>query len=62
MNNTLYVLDTSIIINGEVTTMLQSGEISQGDDVVIPIAALDDFASQRRLPRSLDGRLAELRD
>src|SRR6476469_5187068 len=46
MNNTLYVLDTSIIINGEVTRMLESGEISKGDEVVIPIAALDELQSQ----------------
>ena len=46
MNNTLYVLDTSIIINGEVTRMLESGEISKGDEVVIPIAPLDELQSQ----------------
>ena len=46
MNNTLYVLDTSIIINGEVTRMLESGEISKGDEVVIPIAALHELQSQ----------------
>ncbi|HEX9318221.1 MAG TPA: PIN domain-containing protein, partial [Nitrososphaeraceae archaeon] len=46
INNTLYVLDTSIIIDGEVNKMLDTGEISSGDEVVIPMAALDELQSQ----------------
>ena len=54
MNNTLYVLDTSIIINGEVTRMLESGEISKGDEVVIPIVREMSCSPKRRLARSTE--------
>jgi ATPase len=40
------VLDTSIIIDGEVSKMLDSGQITSGDELVVPIAALDELQSQ----------------
>lgn len=41
-----YVPDTSVIIDGEVSRMLNDGEISNGDKIVIPIAVLDELQSQ----------------
>ena len=40
------MLDTSIIIDGEVSKMLDSGQITSGDELVVPIAALDELQSQ----------------
>ncbi|MEO9294071.1 MAG: PINc/VapC family ATPase [Nitrososphaera sp.] len=41
-----FVLDTSIIIDGEVTRMLEAGEIEEGSELVIPLAVLDELQSQ----------------
>ena len=41
-----FVLDTSIIIDGKATEMINSGEIASGSEVVIPKAALDELQAQ----------------
>lgn len=41
-----FVLDTSIIIDGKVTQMIGSGEIIQGDELIIPRAVLDELQAQ----------------
>lgn len=41
-----YVLDTSIIIDGEVTKMLEAGEMEEGSELIIPLAVLDELQSQ----------------
>ena len=41
-----FVLDTSIIIDGEITRMLEAGEIEDGSELVIPLAVLDELQSQ----------------
>src|ERR671931_2013650 len=42
-----FVVDTSIIIDGEITKMLESGEIINGDsEIIIPVAVLDELQSQ----------------
>jgi ATPase len=41
-----YVLDTSIIIDGEITRMLDAGKIQDGSEVIIPLAVLDELQSQ----------------
>lgn len=51
MNHTLYVLDTSIIIDGEVSKMLESGQIASGDELVVPVAALDELQSQASISK-----------
>ncbi len=43
--NTL-VLDTSIIIDGRVSTMITSGEIPEGSEIIVPVAALDELQAQ----------------
>jgi ATPase len=43
---TKFVLDTSIIIDGEITRMLEAGEIEEGSELVIPLAVLDELQSQ----------------
>ena len=40
------VLDTSIIIDGKVTSLIQSGEIPSGAEIIVPIAALDELQAQ----------------
>ena len=40
------MLDTSIIIDGEVAKRLQSGEIEQDSEIIIPLAVLDELQSQ----------------
>jgi ATPase len=44
--NKRFVLDTSIIIDGEITKMLEDGNIEQGSDIIIPLAVLDELQSQ----------------
>lgn len=44
--NKKFVLDTSIIIDGEITKMLEEGNIEHGSDIIIPIAVLDELQSQ----------------
>jgi ATPase len=41
-----FVLDTSIIIDGEITKMLETGKLEKGDDLIIPLAVLDELQSQ----------------
>jgi ATPase len=43
---TKYVLDTSIIIDGEVTKMLEAGKMEEGSEIIIPLAVLDELQSQ----------------
>ena len=49
MRNKKFVLDTSIIIDGEITKMLEAGSIEEESDIIIPLAVLDD-SSRRHLP------------
>ena len=46
LGNKKFVLDTSIIIDGEITKMLESGNIEEGSDIIIPLAVLDELQSQ----------------
>ncbi len=46
MGNKKFVLDTSIIIDGEITKMLETGNIEEGSDIIIPLAVLDELQSQ----------------
>lgn len=46
MNNKRYVLDTSIIIDGEITKMIERGQIDNGSEIIIPLAVLDELQSQ----------------
>lgn len=46
MSNKKFVLDTSIIIDGEITKMLEAGEVEEGSEIVIPLAVLDELQSQ----------------
>ena len=46
MNNKRYVLDTSIIIDGEITKMIEGGHIDNGSEIIIPLAVLDELQSQ----------------
>jgi ATPase len=41
-----FVLDTSIIIDGEITMMLEAGKIAEGSELIIPLAVLDELQSQ----------------
>jgi ATPase len=41
-----FVLDTSIIIDGEITKMLEAGKIPDGSALIIPLAVLDELQSQ----------------
>jgi ATPase len=41
-----FVLDTSIIIDGEITKMLEVGRIASGSEILIPLAVLDELQSQ----------------
>ncbi|MDA4112081.1 MAG: PIN domain-containing protein, partial [Thaumarchaeota archaeon] len=40
------VLDTSVIIDQKVGPLILSGEISEGSEVIVPIAALDELQAQ----------------
>ncbi len=40
------VLDTSVIIDGIATSMIRSGELSEGSEMIVPIAALDELQAQ----------------
>lgn len=46
MSNRKFVLDTSIIIDGEITKMLEAGDIGDGSEIIIPLAVLDELQSQ----------------
>lgn len=46
LNNKRYVLDTSIIIDGEITKMIEAGQIDNGSEIIIPLAVLDELQSQ----------------
>jgi ATPase len=41
-----FVLDTSIIIDGRVPSMLSSGEIPEGSEIIVPVPALDELQAQ----------------
>jgi ATPase len=46
LRNKKFVLDTSIIIDGEITKMLEGGSIEEESDIIIPLAVLDELQSQ----------------
>jgi ATPase len=46
LRNKKFVLDTSVIIDGEITKMLEVGNIEQESDIIIPLAVLDELQSQ----------------
>jgi ATPase len=46
LDNKRYVLDTSIIIDGEITKMIEDGQIDKGSEIIIPLAVLDELQSQ----------------
>jgi ATPase len=46
LRNKKFVLDTSIIIDGEITKMLEESNIEEGSDIIIPLAVLDELQSQ----------------
>ena len=46
MSNRKFVLDTSIIIDGKITKMLETAEIEEGSEIIIPLAVLDELQSQ----------------
>ncbi|WP_226986954.1 PINc/VapC family ATPase [Candidatus Nitrososphaera evergladensis] len=41
-----FVLDTSIIIDGEITKMLEAGDIEDKSEIIIPLAVLDELQAQ----------------
>ena len=41
-----YVLDTSVIIDKEISKMLQNGKITGKSEIIIPRAVLDELQSQ----------------
>lgn len=41
-----FVLDTSIIIDGEITKMLEAGDIEAKSEIIIPLAVLDELQAQ----------------
>ena len=46
MDNEKFVLDTSIIIDGEITKMLELYKIKRNSEIIIPLAVLDELQSQ----------------
>ncbi|MFZ0326572.1 MAG: PINc/VapC family ATPase [Nitrososphaeraceae archaeon] len=46
MESKKFVVDTSIIIDGEITRMLELEKIRTGSEIIIPIAVLDELQSQ----------------
>ena len=46
MDSKKFVVDTSIIIDGEVTRMLELEKIPTGSEIIIPLAVLDELQSQ----------------
>jgi ATPase len=46
LRNKKFVLDTSIIIDGQITKMLEAGNIEEESDIIIPLAVLDELQSQ----------------
>jgi ATPase len=40
------VLDTSIIIDGKASELVTSGEITEGAEIIVPVAALDELQAQ----------------
>ncbi|MGZ5485401.1 MAG: ATPase, T2SS/T4P/T4SS family [Nitrososphaeraceae archaeon] len=51
MNTKKYVLDTSIIIDKEISKMLQSGKIVENSEIIIPRAVLDELQAQASTSR-----------
>ena len=46
MIDTKLVLDTSIITDGKASQLVDSGEITEGSEIFVPIAALDELQAQ----------------
>ena len=46
MDSKKFVVDTSIIIDGEITRMLELERIRNGSEIIIPLAVLDELQSQ----------------
>jgi ATPase len=46
MMDSKLVLDTSIIIDGKASELIENGEISEGSELIIPMAALDELQAQ----------------
>ena len=46
MDSKKFVVDTSIIIDGEITRMLELERIRSGSEIIIPLAVLDELQSQ----------------
>jgi ATPase len=44
--NQKLVLDTSIIVDGKISSMISSGEISGDSEIIVPVAALDELQAQ----------------
>ncbi len=40
------VLDTSIIIDGKGSELVKNGDVAEGYEIIIPIAALDELQAQ----------------
>ena len=40
------VLDTSVIIDGKISELVSSGELPEGIEIIVPVAALDELQSQ----------------
>ena len=51
MNIKKYVLDTSIIIDKEISKMLQTGKIVEDSEIIIPRAVLDELQAQASTSR-----------
>jgi len=51
LNTKKYVLDTSIIIDKEISKMLQSGKIVENSEIIIPRAVLDELQAQASTSR-----------
>ena len=46
MKTKKFVLDTSIIINGEIVKLIKNGKIGKNSEVIIPVPVLDELQSQ----------------
>jgi ATPase len=54
------VLDTSIIIDGKASELVENGEIAEGSEIIVPIAALDELQAQAS--RHREGGFTGLRE
>ena len=46
MKTKKFVLDTSIIINGEIVKLIKNGQIGKNSEIIIPVPVLDELQSQ----------------